>query len=101
MKNELEEECDKLQLEVSEHQSVLEETRISSQEMIDEQQEQSDKLQDEIKELSDSNKLLLAQKQDLTYQLHNKLKSDLLQDSNSDMLNSENERLKINIHSLK
>ncbi len=65
-------------IQASEHQAVLEETRISIQELIDEQQEQNDKSIDDIKQLKDENKLLLAPKQDLTYQLHNTLKSNLL-----------------------
>ena len=36
-KNELEEECERLQQEVENHQSVLEETRISTQEMLDQE----------------------------------------------------------------
>ena len=111
-KNELEEECERLQQEVENHQSVLEETRISTQEMLDQEQDQNDKLMEEIQELEDANKVLLAQKNDLTKQLHSKLKNDLAAEGDNisniqslqdeiEMISEENERLKMNVNSLK
>merc|ERR1712228_36220 len=87
-------------------------TRISSQEIIEQEQAQCDKLIEEVKELSDANKVLLAQKSDLTKQLHSKLKHDLLSDNDNivnlqslqnefEALNEENDSLKMNISVLK
>ena len=111
-KHELETECDRLQDEVERHQSVLEETRISTQEVIEQEQDRGDKLMEEVKALSDANKVLLAQKSDLTKQLHIKLKNDLLSEGDNisniqslqnelDALNEENDSLKMSINALK
>ena len=65
--NDLEEECEKLNDDISHNQSVLEEIRIETQ-------ERSDKLFENLNKIKEENKLLLAQKNDLTKQLHSKLR---------------------------
>eukprot|EP01084_Bolivina_argentea_P089051 160760_1 len=104
-RNELETECDRLHEEVEHHQAILEETRIATQDLIDQEQQQNDKLMEELKRLSDENKVLMAQKDDLTTQLHSKLKTDLISDSdahsNIESLQNEIDALKLNINTLK
>jgi len=111
-KNEVEDECDRLLEAAEHHQSVLEEERMSTQELIEAEQERADRAVADLKRLEDAHKVLEAQKADLTKQLHSKMKSELIsdQDRSSNLLSlrsemeavrGENERLKLTLNSVK
>ena len=108
----MENECDRLHEAVEHHQSVLEEERLSTQEVIEAEQERADRAVAELKRLDDAHKLLEAQKADLVKQLHSKMKSEVISDhdrssnllslrSEMDAVRDENERLKLTVNSMK
>ena len=111
-KNEVEDECDRLHEAAEHHQSVLEEERMSTQEVLEAEQERADRAVAELKRLEEAHKVAMSTQEVLMGQLESKMKSELLSDhdrssnllslrSEMDSVREENDRLKMTLNSMK